>query len=166
MKRTTTRRAVLDRVRPVRRGDRRAVTTLWADADRLHAELHPSYFFGDGRLDARLDKALERESELRELYVAERGTMIVGFVLVEILEPSRQASALRGRRGHIDTLVVAEGARRAGCGRRLLEAAAAWARARRAEELLLTVWAGNDDAERFYEHLGLTSLSRVMKLSL
>ena len=70
------------------------------------------------------------------------------------------------RDGRIDTLVVAKGARRAGCGRKLLEAATRWARERKAEEILLTVWEGNKDAEHFYRKLGLSSLSRVMKLSL
>jgi ribosomal protein S18 acetylase RimI-like enzyme len=40
--------------------------------------------------------------------------------------------------------------------------AAAWARAHGAAELVLTVWAGNADAEAFYQRLGYRVLSQVM----
>ena len=154
------------RVRSARRADRAAVTALWSEADRLHSALHPGYFRGDGRLDPRLEAAFDRLSDGRELLVADRGAKVIGFVLVELLEPARLGRVVTGRRGHIDTLVVAVEARRTGCGRQLVEAAVAWARARRAEELLLTVWSGNEAAERFYERLGLSAVSRVMRLPL
>jgi ribosomal protein S18 acetylase RimI-like enzyme len=168
MKRTSLRRAEPrgPNVRAARRGDRAAISALWADVDRLHASLHPTYFRGDGRLDSRLADAIERVAETRELLVAERDGTVVGFVLVEMLEPSRLGRGQRNRRGHIDALIVAPGARRSGCGRRLMEAACNWARVRRAEELLLTVWAGNDGATRFYESLGLERVSHVMRLAL
>jgi len=164
VKRDPVRRAI--KIRSARRSDRSAVAALWQIADRMHAELHPQYFRGDGRLDPRLADGLERASEGRELLVAERDGGVIGFVLVELLEPSRHAHAVRGRRGHIDTLVVAERARRTGCGRRLIEAAVEWARAHRVEELLLTVWAGNASAERFYAALGLQPVSSVLRLGL
>jgi ribosomal protein S18 acetylase RimI-like enzyme len=153
------------RVRVARRSDRAAITALWAVADRAHAELHPRYFRGDGRLDARLAEALDRQALARELFVAERGGAVVGFLMVEQLEAARAANSMRGRRAHIDTLVVARDARRLGCGRKLVEAAVAWARARRLEEILLTVWAGNKSAERFYTALGLQPISSVLRLA-
>jgi ribosomal protein S18 acetylase RimI-like enzyme len=159
-------RARTPRVRPARREDRAAIQALWTDVDRIHAALHPNYFRGDGRLDPRLAEAIERVSEARELLVAEREGVVVGFVLVEMLEPSKHGRNVRNRRGHIDALIVAPSARRSGCGRRLMEAACNWARTRRAEELLLTVWAGNQVAERFYEDLGLERVSHVMRMSL
>jgi ribosomal protein S18 acetylase RimI-like enzyme len=70
------------------------------------------------------------------------------------------------RRAHIEDLVVAGGMRRRGVGRRLMRAAAAWARTRGAGQLVLTVWAGNRDAARFYRALGYSELSRVLKLDL
>ncbi|MDB4965572.1 MAG: GCN5-related N-acetyltransferase domain protein [Myxococcales bacterium] len=66
------------------------------------------------------------------------------------------------RRGHIETLIVARRQRRLGCGRALMQAATTWARARGAGQLLLTVWSGNDDAERFYSALGYRSISQVL----
>jgi ribosomal protein S18 acetylase RimI-like enzyme len=43
-----------------------------------------------------------------------------------------------------------------------MDEAAAWARTHAAEEIVLTVWAGNEGAERFYDHLGFTRLSSVL----
>jgi GNAT superfamily N-acetyltransferase len=154
------------KVRVARRSDRAAVAALWESADMMHARLHPAYFRGDGRLDPRLADGLERASESRELFVAEQQGSVIGFVLVELLEPARASAVARARRGHIDTLVVAERARRKGCGRRLVEQAIEWARAHRVEEMLLTVWAGNVDAERFYRALGLQPVSSVLRLGL
>lgn len=153
-------------VREARRADRSSIARLWLEADRMHKHLHPEYFQGDGRVDPRLEQCLDQQSDSREIFVAERDGTVVGFVLVEILAPSRLHRATARRRGHIDILIVAPGARRLGCGRRLLETAAYWARLRRVEEVLLTVWAGNDEAEAFYEAQGLESVSRVMRMKL
>ncbi|MEO6952467.1 MAG: GNAT family N-acetyltransferase [Polyangia bacterium] len=142
------------------------MTELFAASERLHAALHPVYFRADGRLDPRLVDAIEGPSHERALFVIERERRVMGFVHVELLEPRARDRARLGRRGHVDTLVVDPAMRRAGCGRALIDAAAAWARERGALELLLTVWAGNREAERFYEQLGLVAVSRVMKLSL
>jgi ribosomal protein S18 acetylase RimI-like enzyme len=66
------------------------------------------------------------------------------------------------RRAHVEELVVAKGQRRRGCGRALAEAAGVWAREHGAQEVLLTVWEGNDAATRFYEALGWRQVSRVL----
>jgi len=58
--------------------------------------------------------------------------------------------------------VVAKALRRRGLGARLLEAATRWAKAKGAEEILLTVWEGNRAAERFYERMGFRRVNTVM----
>jgi ribosomal protein S18 acetylase RimI-like enzyme len=70
------------------------------------------------------------------------------------------------RRGHVESLVVATGARRRGLGRRLMDEASDWARGAGAVELVLTTWAGNDEAEAFYRQLGYRPLSQVLARSL
>jgi ribosomal protein S18 acetylase RimI-like enzyme len=70
------------------------------------------------------------------------------------------------RRAHVELLVVARAARRQGLGRRLMDELAAWARRQGAAELVLTVWAGNREAEAFYERLGYRVLSRALHLPL
>ena len=67
------------------------------------------------------------------------------------------------RRGHVETLVVSARQRRRGVGRRLMAAAADWARGRGAAEMVLTTWVGNGEADAFYERLGYRVLSRVLQ---
>ena len=43
-----------------------------------------------------------------------------------------------------------------------MQAASAWARDRGARQLVLTVWEGNTDAERFYAALGYRRISQVL----
>ena len=66
------------------------------------------------------------------------------------------------RRAHVEALVVDQRHRRAGVGTALMDAATAWARARGADEIVLTVWAGNAAAEAFYQRLGYGVVSRAL----
>jgi ribosomal protein S18 acetylase RimI-like enzyme len=60
-----------------------------------------------------------------------------------------------GHRGWVYYLAVAPDRRREGLGRRLMDAAEAWLHDRGAPKLQLMVRAGNEEALRFYEALGL-----------
>jgi ribosomal protein S18 acetylase RimI-like enzyme len=62
----------------------------------------------------------------------------------------------------VETLVVSRACRRHGIGRALMAEAAGWARRKGAAELVLTVWAGNSEAEAFYQRLGYRTLSQVL----
>ena len=44
----------------------------------------------------------------------------------------------------------------------LLAAAEAWARSRGAAQVVLTVWSGNDEADRFYRAIGYAPASQVL----
>jgi ribosomal protein S18 acetylase RimI-like enzyme len=60
-----------------------------------------------------------------------------------------------GHRGWVYYLAVAPERRRAGLGRRMMDAAEAWLRARGAPKIQLMVREDNKDALGFYEALGL-----------
>ena len=66
------------------------------------------------------------------------------------------------RRVPLDSLGVQTGFRRLGCGRALVESSRAWAQKKGAAQMVLTVWSGNQDAERFYASLGFSRLSQVL----
>jgi len=90
------------------------------------------------------------------------GRTITGAVLLRVFDTPPEPQMVPQRRGHIDGLVVAAGHRRRGIGHRLMDTAAAWAKSQGAEQLVLTVWAGNAAARAFYDSLGYGSLSEVL----
>jgi ribosomal protein S18 acetylase RimI-like enzyme len=147
-------------IRRARHDDWDAVRELWRELDQLHAGLAPDYFRPSARA------ALE----WRQLLAASDGAVLVdadsatvtGAVSVRIYDTPPDPAMVARRRGHVEMLVVGRAHRRRGIGRALMEGAAAWAREQGAAELVLTVWAGNGDAEAFYERLGYRELSRVL----
>ncbi len=87
---------------------------------------------------------------------------LVGAVLVRIYDTPADPAMVPRRRAHVEALVVARRRRRAGVGTALMNAATVWARERGAEEIVLTVWAGNTAAEAFYAGLGYDVVSRAL----
>jgi ribosomal protein S18 acetylase RimI-like enzyme len=140
------------------------LNTLVGEADALHARLLPGYF-------KRPQRPARSRSELARLLgsldeviyvIDDPDGGLCALVHVQIYDTPPTPGLVARRRAHVDNIVVATRSRRQGLGRVLMDAAAAWARAKGAEELLLTVWAGNDGAERFYERLGFGRVSSVL----
>jgi len=143
-----------------------ALMALVAEADELHARLMPGYFRRPAR-PARSRAELSRIlSALDEIIYVVDDPEVVGMIHAQLYDTPPGPALVQRRRAHIDNIVVAMRRRREGHGRALLDAAATWARAKGAEELLLTVWSGNVDAERFYERLGFGRVSSVLGKSL
>ncbi len=139
---------------------------LWRQADDLHARLVPDYFRSAARtyvdwirvLEAPLCRVLVEERQQQGL-----PPVVVGVVSIRIFDTPDDPSMRPRRRGHVDTLVVDRNHRRVGIGTALMKAARSWAQEHGAAELVLTVWAGNQDADAFYQRLGYTVLSRVLR---
>ena len=138
---------------------------LWRVMDTLHARMLPRFFRrppegAPPRSRAEVERLLRAPDEL--LRVAVLADEIVGLCHAQVYDTPPQPALTPCRRTHLDSLIVAEHAQRRGVGRRLVEDAAAWGRTRGASELVLTVWAGNEGAERFYAALGFTPVNAVL----
>ena len=153
-------------VRRARVSDHAALVALWAEVDGLHADLLPDLFRRSSRAHepAELERILADRDQA--LLVGADGGELRGFVHVLLYDTPPAPLLVPRRRGHVDCLVVTAEARRGGLGRRLMEEAAAWARERGAGDLLLTVWAGNEEAEAFYEAIGYRRLSSLLRREL
>lgn len=150
-------------VRPARPEDWLVVQSLLRELDELHAELVPAYFRPATRTEPEWRRLLGDAAALALVALDEgAGTAPVGFLSLRVYDTPADPTMVPRRRGHVETLIVNARQRRRGIGRRLLAAAADWARARGATEMVLTTWVGNAEADAFYERLGYRVLSRVL----
>jgi ribosomal protein S18 acetylase RimI-like enzyme len=154
-------------VRRARDADRPALDALWQSVDELHASLLPGYF-RKARSPARPGSFVDEAMESRDqtLLVAELGGEVIGLVHVEIYDTPPLPVMVPRRRAHIEDIVVHPRKQRGGVGKRLMEEAARWAREQGATQIVLTVWRGNEVAQRFYESLGYKEVSRVLERDL
>lgn len=151
------------RIRKARLTDHPALCALWRQVDTFHAGIRPDFFSPSpdpARSKLYLDRILEDPDQ--ELLVATSGERVVGLCHLQLYDTPRSPVFADRRRAHIEDLVIDESERRQGVGRSLLEAAEAWARRHRAEQMVLTVWHGNDAADRFYRSADYRPVSCVL----
>jgi N-acetylglutamate synthase-like GNAT family acetyltransferase len=102
-----------------------------------------------------MQRRLERlvGSEEHVIFVAETGGKIVGWI-----HGAEHEFLVVGRMGEICGLVVAEGQRTSGVGRRLIEAIEQWARGRGLEEVSVRSNVVRPESHPFYEKMGYARL--------
>jgi GNAT superfamily N-acetyltransferase len=141
-----------------------ALCALWRVMDELHARIQPAYFrrpTGSARRRAEVERILASGDETLRVAVAD-GDDVVGLVHAIVYDTPPVPAMTPCRRVHVDSLVVAPAWQRHGVGRLLVDDVEAWARARAAAELVLTVWAGNEGAASFYGALGFAPVNTVL----
>jgi ribosomal protein S18 acetylase RimI-like enzyme len=151
------------RIRAASLADYGALSRLWAQVDALHARVRPDYFrSNDG--EPRSRREVEELLAARDTAVlaAVADEQVVGLVEVSLHDTPREPRLAERRRAHVVDLVVDEAHRRRGIGRALMDAAVSWARQHGATDVVLTVWAGNNEAEAFYRSLGYVPICHVL----
>jgi ribosomal protein S18 acetylase RimI-like enzyme len=161
--------------RPAREADHLAVGRLLGVLQARHAEVQPGFFAPHvGASSSGSREALRSLLVAPSTFVgvAERvstleaaprgGAVLVGLVVARVHETPADPSLRSRRRVHVESLIVDPAHRRLGVGADLLLVVERWARARGAEQVVLTVWEGNDEADRFYDALGFRQASRVL----
>ena len=133
---------------------------MWREIDELHGALAPRFFRVSPRSPDDWRRVLAAPQSA--VFVDEMPGGVGGAVWVHVYDTPADPLMVPERRGYIDGLVVASDHRRQGIGRRLMDAAAAWATEQGAAQLVLTVWAGNAAARAFYHRLGYGLLSEVL----
>jgi GNAT superfamily N-acetyltransferase len=139
-------------VRPAVRADLEALVRLLGVLFSIEADFHPD----PGRQRRGLARLLEDPARCLVL-VAEEAGAVVGMVTVQLVVSTAEG----GDAGLLEDLVVDEAHRGTGVGRRLVEAAEAWARARGATRLQLLADVANAPALGFYARVGWTRTQLV-----
>jgi len=113
------------------------------------------------RLHDALDKILKDEQA--QIFVAGCSEGLIGLVEVYLRQDDVENPFIVAHRyGFVQSLMVGELYRRGGTGRRLLDAAEAWARDRGATEIRLDVWEFEAGPLNFYEKSGYRTLKRSL----
>lgn len=132
-------------VRPAVPADLDALVRLLGVLFSIEADFRPA----PERQRRGLQRMLEDPAR-RLVLVAEVDGAVVGMVTVQLVVSTAEG----GDSGLVEDMVIDEPHRGAGLGRRLLEAAEAWARTRGATRLQLLADLANEPALRFYARMG------------
>jgi GNAT superfamily N-acetyltransferase len=101
-------------------------------------------------------RTLRAVADRGKFLVAERGIELAGFVVAIVRETTSddELEVVPTRRGRIEELYVHSDHRGTGIGRALMAEVEAWLRSEACDVLSVEVFAPNERARRFYEHLG------------
>ncbi len=141
-------------VRPLTAADR----TGWlAMRVALYGEATPGARAAE--LAAEIDMMLARDDGTAFAAEAPDGTLVG---LIELFERNVAESCTTSPVAYVEGLWVAEGWRRAGLARRLVDAGIAWARARGRSEMASDVQLSNLLSQAVHEHLGFEETERLV----
>jgi ribosomal protein S18 acetylase RimI-like enzyme len=151
-------------VRLAQRADLSELARLLDEVVLLHHHEDPTQFLGPEA--AAHHRYLEERFNDPDaaIFVAEDGSAPAGIAVTVIrdappfLNPNKFVL--------LENLAVGARFRRTGVGRKLVDAAVLWARARDMKELDLNVYEFNHTAIHFYEAVGFRPVSRRMRLAL
>ena len=151
-------------VRPARAEDLPALIELMDEVVAFHHREAPTQFREPKTVATKLYLEERLENPEAAIFVSEDQGKLTGALVAVIHEAP--PILVPNRVVLLENLVVSFPFRRSGIGRKLVEAATLWTRARDLEELNLNVYEFNLDAIRFYEVLGFQTVSRRMRLPL
>jgi len=110
-----------------------------------------SGILGYATMQCRLERSGEHDEHV--VFVADAGGRLVGWI-----HGAEHEFLVAGRVGEICGLVVAEGQRTSGVGRRLVEAVEHWARGRGLEQVSVRSNVARPESHPFYEKVGYSRL--------
>lgn len=151
-------------IRAAQPHDAAAVDELILHLDEFHAAARPDLFRvppakprGEDFFRESLDDANQA------ILVASNGAKVIGYVHILIKRTDAGGPRLERRYSEIDTICVSPAARGLGAGRRLIEAALDWARAKGVQDHQIAVHEFNGRARRIYEEMGFIPSVVVMR---
>jgi len=136
------------------RRDIEAVSQLQHAAALIEHRLIPD--IAGRRIDARISRRHWRRTiahPRKRLFVAKRGSEVLGVIGVDLLVSGHRLAHVR-RRIYLHSLFIAPAARRLGLARQLTQLALDWGRGRGAVQARLEMAAPNRSARRLYESVG------------
>lgn len=145
--------------------DYAAVRALVAQVHALHHAARSDVYAADAHFSREYYAALLADENGFPI-AAYDGDKLVGFASAFMKPANPNPAMLPHRIAYIDDICVHSRCRGRGIGRLLYNETVRLAKERGADTLMLTVWAFNENALRFYKHLGMTERNINMEMRL
>ena len=139
---------------------------LLKQVGQVHHDIRPDIFRdGAQKYDETALTELLKDTS-RPIFIAEEGETVLGYCFCVHKNYVGDPVLADRKELYIDDLCVDEGCRGKGIATRLYHHVTEYAKAMGCQFITLNVWAGNDNAQRFYEHLGFTVRNTHMENTL
>jgi GNAT superfamily N-acetyltransferase len=154
-------------IREARPADLDGVYSIFNLADIMHRQAHPEIFQEVADPSGTRDYIMMGiQADDAIVFVAEIQDEIIGAVIAVIRQTLEISVLISGSYVSIENLVVARKFRKLGTGKALMEAVHLWTRERGLNQIQLTVWDFNKEAQVFYEKVGYEMLHHRMRMVL
>lgn len=157
------------KIRRATQADLPTVARLMRQLDYWHAKLRPDFFREYPEQDVVAASVLSTVllDPLAQILVAQdESTQIRGMISAKIYDTPKQPQMVPSRRCYVDYLIVEESFQRSKVGQALVEEVCQWGLSCGAQQILLTLWAGNESARAFYEKQGFAMVSQTIAKTL
>ena len=139
---------------------------LLLQVGQVHHDIRPDIFrAGAQKYDEAALKELLKDTD-RPVFIGEEDGKVLGYCFCIHREYTADPVLADRKELYIDDLCVEETCRGSGIATALYRHVTEYAKQQGCQFVTLNVWAGNDNAQRFYEHLGLTPRSTNMEIKL
>lgn len=142
-----------------------AVRALVAEVHALHHAARSDVYAADAHFSCEYYAALLADENAFPV-AAYDDAALIGFASAFIKPPNPNPAMRPHRIAYIDDICVHSGCRDRGIGTLLYNETVRLAKERGADTLMLTVWAFNENAIRFYKRLGMTERNINMEMRL
>lgn len=142
-----------------------AVRALVAEVHALHHAARSDVYAADAHFSREYYAALLADENGFPI-AAYDGDKLVGFASAFMKPANPNPAMLPHRIAYIDDICVHSDCRGMGIGTLLYNETVLLAKERGADTLMLTVWVFNENALRFYKHLGMTERNINMEMRL
>ena len=139
---------------------------LLKQVGQVHYEIRPDIFRnGAQKYHEEALKALLKDPT-RPIFIGEEDGQVLGYCFCIHKEFSGDTVLLDRKELYIDDLCVDESCRGQGVATQLYRHVTEYAKYQGYAFLTLNVWEGNEKAQRFYEHMGMTPRNTHMEIKL
>ena len=139
---------------------------LLQQVGQVHHEIRPDIFrSGAQKYDTTALTDLLKDPS-RPIFIAEADSAVLGYCFCIHKDYAGNPVLADRKELYIDDLCVDEACRGQGIATALYRYVTAYAKAQGCQFLTLNVWTGNDNAQNFYEHMGMTPRNTTMESKL